>query len=225
MSYIPTRAPSIGAAFDRGFKLYKENFNVVFLGTLLTFLVGAVACGLLVPVLAVGLNVVILRLMRGEEPKPAAGDVFSQFSKFWPALLSSLVIGLVSFLVQAVLAFILAFIPVIGIGIVASYVISFAFGAVSSWAFLIIADKGAKTGEAIGSIKLIFSGKPFWTFVLVVLISGIVGALGAIACGIGVFFTLPLSVCVNVAAYEQMGVAAVDDGAPAPGETPQEVVG
>ena len=192
-----TRSPNFGVAFSNGWNVYKNNFGPIFLGSLIASLLGAVTCGICMAPLTCGLMMMILNFLRNSEPKPTAGKVMDGFQKFGPAFLTAIVIGLISGVVQSILAFI----PFIGI--VLGTVVSIALSAASSWALLLIADKNATFGEAIGtSVQLVTKG-PFWGFVLVSFVAGLVGALGLVACGIGILFTLPLAICIVVAAYEE----------------------
>ena len=61
----------------------------------------------------------------------------------------------------------------------------------------------AGIGEAIGALKLPME-KPFWMFILISFVAAVVGGIGAVACGIGAFFTMPLAYCIIVAAYNDM---------------------
>lgn len=193
-----TNTTTVGKAFDKGLKIYKENFALVFLATLVASLVGALTCGICMPVMMCGLSAVILTLVRGGATKPTVGDVFSKFNHFLTALVAALVIALLVGLVGTILMLI----PVLGL--ILSYVINAVIApAVMSWAYLSIVDRKATIGEAIGSLKLTME-KPFWLFILISFVAGLVGCVGAIACGIGILFTMPLAYCIVVAAYDDM---------------------
>ena len=56
-------------------------------------------------------------------------------------------------------------------------------------------------------IKLL-RDKRFWSIVLVTFVASLLGGLGAIACGIGLFATLPFAFCMIAAAYEEAYGAA-----------------
>ena len=193
---------SVGKAFDKGLKLYKENFTTVFVASLLAALVGGLTCGICMPVMMCGLYAILLTLLRGGEPKPTIGDVFSKFPSFLTAFVSAIVITLLTGLISTVLLVV----PVIGM--LASYVVSTIIApAVVSWAYLAIIDRNATIGEAIGSLKLTME-KPFWLFVLVSFVASLIGCVGALACGIGLLFTIPLAYCIVVAAYNDMAEGA-----------------
>ena len=58
--------------------------------------------------------------------------------------------------------------------------------------------------------------KRFWSIVLVAFVASLVGCVGAVACGIGIFVTLPFAYCMVAAAYEE----AYSEGEPAAAEAP-----
>lgn len=192
-----TRSPNLGVAFSSGWDVYKNNFGPLFLGMLIVCLLGAVTCGICAAPLICGLFMMILKFLRNSEPKPTAGNVMDGFQKFGAAFLSVLVIGIISFAVEAIVC------QIPFVGIVLSYIISVAMSAASTWSLLLVADKNATFGEAIGTSVQLMTKGPFWGFVLVSFVAGIVGALGIVACGIGVLFTMPLAMCIMVAAYEE----------------------
>ena len=195
---------SVGKAFDKGLKLYKENFTMVFVTSLLAALVGGLTCGICMPVMTCGLYAVLLALLRRVEPKPTIGDVFSKFPHFLTAFVSAIVITLLTGLISTVLLVV----PVIGM--LASYVVSTIIApAVMSWAYLAIIDRNATISEAISSLKLPME-KPFWLFVLVSFVASLIGCVGALACGIGLLFTIPLAYCIVIAAYNDMVGGAND---------------
>ena len=199
---------SVGKAFDKGFKLYKENFTTVFVAALIAAVIGGLTCGICGPVMTCGLFAIILTLVRGGETKPTIGEVFSKFNLFLTSLVTAIVIGLLFGLINAALMFV----PVVGI--IANYAISCIISpAVMCWAYLSIVDRKATIGEAIGSLKLTME-KPFWLFVLVSFVASLIGCIGLIACGIGILFTMPLASCIIVAAYNDMAggeeTAAID---------------
>ena len=189
---------TVGKAFDKGFNIYKENFALVFLATLVALLVGVLTCGICMPVMMCGLSTVVLTLVRGGATKPTVGDVFSKFNCFLTAFVSALVMAIL----VGVVGMILMLIPVLGL--VLSYVVNaVVLPAVMSWAYLSIIDRNATIGEAIGALKLPME-KPFWMFILISFVAAVVGGIGAVACGIGAFFTMPLAYCIIVAAYNDM---------------------
>ena len=88
--------------------------------------------------------------------------------------------------------------------------------------FLIVDKKMDFWPASMESINVVKTN--FWPFLGFAVVAAIIGSLGAIACGIGVIFTLPIQGCILAVAYR-----AVFDGAqvsegppdiPEPEETP-----
>lgn len=191
-----TCKPSVGTCFNKGLEIYKSNFVPLFLASLLTALIGIVTLGICAAPMNCGLMAMILALLRSGT-KPEVGDVFKKFDKFLPAFLSFLALGVVNFVVGAIVGIV----PVIGW--LASTAWSLAMAAVMQWALLLIVDQDAKVSEAISvPLKQIGNDK-FWSVILVVFVANLIAGLGVLACGIGVLFTAPLASCMIVAAYEE----------------------
>lgn len=193
------RAPELGKAINEGWALYKENFVLCFVAGLLMVLISAASCGICGAAMGVGYYLVILRLMRKDPSKPQIGDVFKGFSFFGTALLTAIVLCVGSLVANVILNVV----PLIGQ--LASLLLSLAvMPAISALAILLIADQGVAFGDAIARpLKLLKDGR-FWSFVLVVFVASIISMLGLIACGIGMFLTLPLFATIVASAYEQM---------------------
>ena len=199
------RGATVGNAFNRGLEIYKENFVPLLVATLLAALIGGFTCGICSAPLFGGVLAMIFAAMRGGGA-PQIGDVFKGFQKFAPAFVSFLVLGIVGQIVYTVLLVI----PVVGwILLIPACA---AIGAMVIWALLIVTDQDASIGDAIGKPFKLLGDKRFWSFVLVSFLASILGCLGAIVCGIGIFFTLPFYYCMTAAAYEEM----VSGGAEAP---------
>ena len=191
------RNASVGNAFNRGLDIYKKNFVPLLVATLLAVLIGGVTCGICSAPLFCGLFAMIFAVVRGGGALQI-GDVFKGFQKFAPAFVSCLVLSIIGQVVYLVLAII----PVIGWILLLPACA--AIGAAITWALLIVTDQDSSIGDAIGKPLKLLGDKRFWSFVLVSFLASIVGCLGAIACGIGIFFTLPFYYCMCAAAYEEM---------------------
>ena len=188
----------IGDAISEGWNIYKGNFGLVFLGCLITWLVSAVSCNICIGPLLCGMFMMLARIVKKSEPKPAVGDVFKGFDKFLPAFLLVLVCGICYFVLQCILLMI----PVIGW--ILLLIVAFVYGPILTWSLMLIANRGMKWTEAVGFVlKSTFNGK-FTMPILLGILAGIIGGAGIVACGIGVLFTLPLAVCIYAAAYEQV---------------------
>ncbi|MBR4675864.1 MAG: hypothetical protein IKP00_15505 [Victivallales bacterium] len=193
-----TGSTSIGSAFNKGLQIYKENFVLIFLGYLIACLVSGVTCGICSGPMMCGFIGILLSLLRNNNPKPQVSDLFNGFQKFLPAFVTMLAFGAISFVAQIV-----NIIPILG-QLAAIVIACFILPAVMLWALFFVQDQNATIGEAIVEPLKLVTQKPFWTVMLVVFVAGLLGAVGCIACGIGVLFTMPLSFCMVAAAYEEV---------------------
>ena len=211
-----TGGAAVGTTFNRGLEIYKKNFVPLLLATLLALVVGGISCGICTAPLLCGVYAMILAAMRDGNATLKAGDVFKGFQKFVPAFVSCLVLGVIYNIVCAVLMIIpiLGWIAVIILGLAA-------FPAIVAWSQLLVTDQDATVGEAIMVPIKLLRDKRFWSIVLVAFVASLVGGLGAIACGIGLFVTLPFAFCMIAAAYEEAsGAAAPAAVEPPAAETP-----
>ena len=206
-----TGGAAVGTTFNRGLEIYKKNFVPLLLATILAFVVGGLSCGICTAPLLCGVYAMILTAMRDGNATLKAGDVFKGFQKFVPAFVSCLVLTVIYQIVCTVLLII----PVLGW--IAVIILALAvFPAIVAWAQLLVADQDATVGEAIMVPIKLLRDKRFWSIVLVAFVASLLGGLGAIACGIGLFATLPFAFCMIAAAYEEAYGAA----APAAVEPP-----
>lgn len=209
----------VGTTFNRGLEVYKKNFVPLLVATLLAVVIGGITCGICAAPLFCGLFAMILTALRSPETTLQIGDVFKGFQKFLPAFVSCLVIGVINSIVCSVLAVvpILGWIAIIVIGYAA-------LPAVVLWAQLLVTDQDASIGDAILVPLKLLGDKRFWSIILVAFVACLLGSLGAVACGIGLFVTLPFAYCMVAAAYEEAyaegAPAAVASDAPAAAETP-----
>ena len=193
-----TGGATVGTTFNRGLEIYKKNFVPLLLATLLALVVGGVSCGICTAPLLCGVYAMILAAMRDGNATLKACDVFKGFQKFEPAFVSCLVLGVI----YNVVCTVLAIIPVLGW--IAVIILGFAaFPAIVAWSQLLVADQDASVGDAIMVPIKLLRDKRFWSIVLVVFVASLVGGLGAIACGIGIFATIPFAFCMIAAAYEE----------------------
>ena len=201
----------IGSTFKRALEVYKKNFVPLLLATLLAIVVGGVSCGICLAPLFCGVFAMALAALRSSDATLKAGDVFKGFQKFLPAFVSCLVLGLINSLVSCVLMVI----PVVGW--IALIVVCYGVvPAVIAWAQLLVVDQDASIGDAIAVPLKLLGDKRFWSVILVSFVAGLLGSLGAIACGIGVLVTLPFAYCMIAATYEEAySGAATDAGNPA----------
>ncbi len=202
-----TGSTSIGTAFSHGLQIFKENFPLIFLGYLITVLISSVTCGICGGPLTCGLIGIVLALFRNQNPKPQVNDLFNGFQKFLPAFVAAVAFGLI--------ITVIGWIPVIGQ--LAAIIVSI----VSIWAFFLIQDQEASISEAIVEPLKLIGEKAFWPVMLVIFVAGLIGAVGALVCCIGAFFTMPLCFCMIVAAYEEVYSAPAQlDASPAAAPAP-----
>ncbi len=165
--------PDIGACVSAGFNGLRKDPVTHIVATLLTAIIGNVSLGLLAGPMFVG----YMRLVKIEDEggKASIGDVFKGFDDFVPALLAVLVGGIV-----VGVGFMLCIIP--GVLIMAL---------VPTAAYLV----------AVGEPDGINALKRAWEAIkenlvgscVCALVLAIIGSLGAILCGVGVFITMPIA--------------------------------
>lgn len=207
---------SIGQFFSRGWEIFKQ-FAPAFIGY--TALLGVIGIVLNIlpaplgpgdegtpgvlstiyqfifsPVLAAGYYIVAFQIARN---RPVAfGDFFRGFNKFLPIFLTSLVGSILT-----AIGFVLLIIP--GIYLAIAY----------TFAQPLVIDKNVGFWQALETSRKIITKKWFSFFGLAVALF-LLNVAGAIALGIGLLVTLPLSVCILAAAYEQVvGLNSVADSA------------
>jgi len=176
----------IGAWMSEGWQLAKG-----LLGPMIGFLlvVGVIQsitfglAGLVMGPLMAGAFIVALRTLKGR-PQPF-GAFFHGFKAFLPLFLYSLVAGLLIGLGS------LLIIPGIYLGVA------------WCWSTLLIVDRGMDFWPAMAaSMKVV--NKNFWGTLAWLLVSGLLGSAGALACGFGLLVTLPWAICMQVVAYKHI---------------------
>lgn len=198
----------IGDAISKGWDIYKGNFGLVFLASLIVSLIAGVSCNICLGPLLCGFFMVLARLARNSEPRPAVGDVFKGFNKFLHSFLLLFLSGIGIFIINCILMII----PIIGW--VLLFVLAWVYGPLIMWALMLVANRDMKWTEALGLvIKSTFNGS-FMMPILLGILAGIIGGVGVVLCGIGILFTIPLSFCIYAAAYEQVFGGEGNGGAP-----------
>jgi uncharacterized membrane protein len=186
-----------GEWFDRGFKLYKDHFGVLVLASLIAGVLSVVTFGVLMGPMLAGLILITLALHDQRDPKPEVGELFKGFNYFLHSFLFVLIWGIALF----VASFLLALVPCVGQ--VASVCLAFAAQALLMFALFLIVDKGMEFWPAsVGSYTIVKSN--FWPFLGLSVVAGILGSIGAIACGIGAVLTFPIQACVLTVAYRDV---------------------
>lgn len=186
----------IADCFSRAWALYQSKFWLLFGATAIILLItiglesiqgaGWLAGALLGFALWGGLDVVFLKAIRGE---PAdVGDAFTGFKAMFVALMLA---SLVAHVLTAV-GFFLLILP--GIYLMVAW-----------WMFapLLIIDRKLDFWPAMELSRKTVN-RNFWPCLGLFLLSCLLAFAGALACGIGLFFTLPLSLVAIVCAYEKL---------------------
>lgn len=186
-----------GDWIEKGFNLYKENFGLLVLASLLAVLLSAVSFGILAGPMIAGLCYIMLGLIDKQTPKPEVGSLFKGFSFFLNAFLFILVWGLILFFVM----FVMAFIPCLGS--LASMFVSYSAQALLMFGILLIVDRKMDFWPAsMESINIVKTN--FWPFLGFAIVTSLISSLGAIACGIGIIFTMPIGYCAVAVAYREI---------------------
>lgn len=187
----------IGACIGRSWALLKSDFMMLvavtavlivvvggvgfLLNLLLTPFVGPFVNQMLVAVFTGGLYGFFLKKIRGEAV--SFGDVFAGFTGrcLVPLILVGLLTGILT-----MLGFVLCIIPGIFLAV--------------AWCFAVplVFDKGMDAWEAMELSRKVVTKHWFPVFLLL-LVAGLIGLLGVLACGVGVFVAAP--VCIGAVAY------------------------
>jgi hypothetical protein len=182
---------------EQGIDLYRRNFAVLALASLLGAVFSVSSAGILAGPMWVGLVGIALRLQAGSDPKPEAADVLRGLGFFLPAFLFCLVWGGGLFVV----AWILTALPCIGPLLVSPVVL----GASILLAFgpFLIADRGMDFWSASrASIETVRSR--FMDLIGILTIALVLGGLGGLFCLIGWVLTAPLTACLLAQVYRDL---------------------
>ena len=182
---------------EKGFNLYKQNFGVLVLASLIACVISAVTLGILSGPMFAGMLLITLRLFDNEEPKPEVGQVFKGFDFFLNSFLFVLVWGVAFFLASLILAFI----PFLG-QILSIFLFYAAQTALMFGLFLIVDRKMDFWPASVESFNRVKTN--FWPFFGLSVVSGIIGGIGAIVCGIGIVITAPIHACILTVAYRSV---------------------
>jgi hypothetical protein len=209
-----------GDWIKEGFELYKNNLGLLILSSLIAFLLSGVTLGILSGPMYAGLISIVLRLRDGDPTPPAVGDVFQGFQLFLPSFLFGIVWGAI----LVVGCLILVTIPCLGqllsICLVVAASAFLMFGL-----FLIVDRKMDFWPASMASFEKV---KPtFFPYLGLAVVAGVIGQIGALACGIGAAITMPIYFAIIAVAYRDVfgnGTAAParEVRPPAPPEAPVE---
>jgi len=175
---------NIGSCFGRAWDLYTADFWPL-LGVTALMLVIIGTIGILAGPLVGGLYWYYLKKIRREPAE--VSDAFAGFNQsFVPLFLGALVVGLLTFL--GFLAFIL---PCIYLGV--------------AWKLTLplIIDKRLGFWDAMEVSRKVLT-RCWWSFFLFSIVSALINFCGVLLCGIGLFFTAPLTMLALMFLYEDL---------------------
>jgi hypothetical protein len=210
-------ANKFGDWIKEGFDIYKTNLGALMLPSLIAFLLSAITLGILSGPMGAGMVLIALKLRDGGA-SPAPGDVFQGFQFFLPSFLFCIVWGAIIF----VACFILSFVPCLGQ--LLTICISLAAAAFLMFGLFLIVDQ--KMDFWTASMASIEKVKPdFFPLLGLAVVASILGQIGAIACVIGVFITMPLYFTILAVTYRDVfntGAASASVQQPPVQEPPVE---
>ena len=186
---------------QQGWELYKANIGVWIVASLLVIVINVATLGLLGGPMMAGLVWMALVLVDRKDPKPQMGDVFKGFDCFLQSFLFYLVWGIIMLAISLV-----SLIPCVGTLVV--IVVSITLHTALMFGLFLIVDKKMDFWPA--SMLSLNVVKPnFFPFLGLLVVAMLIGHVGAIACGIGVIVTMPITVCILAVAYRNVfGVQA-----------------
>lgn len=184
---MEVKAIDFGAEIGKSWDLYKGKMGLFIVANLLATLIGFLTCGILTAPLLAGVYMINRRVLKEDPNQPTPGDVFKGFDLFAQSLILTILVFLV--------VLILGLIPVIG------QIIAIFCGAVLSWGMAFVVYENLSAVDALKKLwQLISSGK-FTMPLLFGVVAGLIGGAGSLLCGVGAFFTLPLSSIMVTCAY------------------------
>jgi uncharacterized membrane protein len=186
-----------GEWIEKGFSLYKENFGILVLASLIAVIVSAVTVGVLAGPMAAGVLLIVFQLHDRKESQPEVGPLFKGFDFFLNSFLFFIIWGIAIF----VASLILGLVPCVG-QLASLFVVFVAHALLMFGLFLIVDRKMEFWPASVASFNMVKQN--FWPFLGFSVVSNLIGSIGAIACGIGVVFTLPIQVCILTVAYREI---------------------
>ncbi len=187
----------IGDWIRQGWELYKANLDVLLVASLLAVLLSIVSVGILGGPMMAGMAWIALALLDKKTPKPQNGDVFRGFDFFLPSFLLFLAGGVALVIVCSILSFVFC------VGHLLAILISLVVHSFMILAVFLIVDRRMDALAASKALADVIKPAvlPLLGFMVA---TALVGALGFMACGVGVFLTMPLAVCVLAVAYRDL---------------------
>lgn len=179
----------IGGWISEAFELYKANFAMLCVVTLLAMLLSFFTCGVLAGPMWAGLTMIILRVSRQEQSVPQIGDLFKGFEYFLQSLLYVVVLFAAVF-VLGLVPFIGRVAPMLLMPLVMFVVCLIVDRKLEFWPAIMTSFEKAKT-EYVSLLVL-------W------LVASLISAAGGLLCGLGAILTAPFCAIVTVVAYRHL---------------------
>lgn len=212
---MPQAEVKIGQWLQQGLDLYKQNFGVLVLSSLVAVVLGSVTFGILAGPMFAGLVIICLGLY-DKQPRQF-GDLFKGFNFFVQTLLLVLVWGILLLVVWRILIFI----PILGQLLYMA--ISLCVSSLLMFAIFLIVEKGMAFWPAsMASIEMVRSN--LWPFIGFGVLASLIGSIGVVACFIGLIFTLPFMFCAVTVAFREVFGEADATAAAGTGFQPQAPV-
>lgn len=200
----------LGDYLNKGFELLKKDFGGILGGFLVTMLMSFIPfCGYL----AMGNFYKFLRNKSKGIPA-SAGDIFN-FDDFMPYFIIQLILtaGIIALYIPMIVM-----IPTVSymdpdmgrtglpvffyLYMMLFYVALFFIIVKAFYLPALISLKGIKDIKTAWKMSLVMTKNNFFNILLFVIVAGIIGSLGIIACGIGLILTMPFAYVANYFAYE-----------------------
>ena len=179
--------------FNRAWETYKKHLLLLVGASLVSFILVSVTAGILTGPIMAGLITLILKLM-DEDSSASFEDIFSRFDTFATTFLLCLAWGAALYIA----IIILMVVPIIGP--LAAMLLGIAFSVFTTFAVMLAAEKGMDFGQASRTAFEMLK-KDLWPLIGFAALASILSGVGAIACGIGVFFTMPMLYIMLAVAY------------------------
>jgi hypothetical protein len=198
-TYQPPLPPqahiSLGDWLSGGWQVYKENWALMSVASLLAFILSACTLGVIAGPLLMGLFRMAFATMRGE--RPVMGDMFNWRGRFLQSFLTALIFGAI----YAGLGGIgnnNAFFGLLSAA--ATPMLTLMLGFTTS----LVLERDMDVVNAINHVsRLVFSRDAFMWWV-VGLVFAAIAAGGFIGCGIGILITLPWMISASAVAYRDV---------------------
>jgi len=193
---VPPQAHiSLGDWLSGGWQVYKENWALMSVASLIAFALSGVTLGVLAGPLLMGLFRMAYATMRGE--RPVMGDMFNWRGRFLQSFLTALIYGAI----YAGLGGIgnnNAFFGLLSAA--ATPMLTLMFGFTMS----LVLERDMDVVNAINHVsRLVFSRDAFMWWV-VGLVFAAITAGGFIGCGVGILITLPWMISASAVAYRDV---------------------